>query len=237
MAALLVSGASLPRWPRSVVDGRRSSVSSWPRTVGVELSPEGGGGAAALLPPPPRRVPLLPPRRCLSGPPMASSSEALRGASVLGNTRNVLSRVTLRCFRRSEALSRWAIFRLCQLVLTALSAYADSMSNRTKRAKRTGGRPPGGHAGAAFGGGSGGGGRVGHTVPVDPGYPEGWRDELAVLVERQRKARDREKVLVAQALAAGATWSEIGKALGVSRQTAHRKYRGLSVEVRRRVAG
>ena len=66
---------------------------------------------------------------------------------------------------------------------------------------------------------------------VPPGYPDDWRARLRAEVDRARRSKLAERDLVAQALAAGATWSGIARELGVSRQTAHRKYRSLRVTV------
>lgn len=64
------------------------------------------------------------------------------------------------------------------------------------------------------------------------GYPEfGWREELRRL-ERDRIAlAKRENEIAAQALAAGCTFSELARAMGVTRQAAHRRFRHLRPQV------
>lgn len=65
-------------------------------------------------------------------------------------------------------------------------------------------------------------------VVVEAGYPAlGWREELAALDVRRAKIERRQVELVAQALAAGASFSEIARALGKSRQAVHSQYRRL----------
>lgn len=65
------------------------------------------------------------------------------------------------------------------------------------------------------------------TVLVEPGYPDAWRLDLHNVRIRRQKLQARERELVAQALAAGATWSAIGHVLGMSRQSAHSRFRNL----------
>ncbi len=52
------------------------------------------------------------------------------------------------------------------------------------------------------------------------------RETTAALAELEQ-ARDRE---IARAVHHGATWAQVGEALGVSAQSAHRKYRWLRWE-------
>ncbi len=66
---------------------------------------------------------------------------------------------------------------------------------------------------------------------VEPGYPDEWRIRLHNETVRMKRASVQQRELVAQALAAGATWTEIAKVLQVSRQSAHRRFRMLSVQV------
>jgi len=57
--------------------------------------------------------------------------------------------------------------------------------------------------------------------------------EHAEAIERLGSQRERE---VARALYHGATWCEIGDALGVTTQSAHRKYRWLTYDPQSRQA-
>lgn len=80
------------------------------------------------------------------------------------------------------------------------------------------------------------GGRPPHgylSVVVDPGYPGlGWREDVAA-IERQRvELVKREREIIGQALAAGVTLSEVGRALGISRQSAWKRFGFLRAEVR-----
>lgn len=71
------------------------------------------------------------------------------------------------------------------------------------------------------------------VVPVEPGYPElGWRGELAALDAKRLKIQARQNVIVAQALAAGVTYSEVARALGKSRQAVHAQFRRLRPTIR-----
>jgi DNA-directed RNA polymerase specialized sigma24 family protein len=51
--------------------------------------------------------------------------------------------------------------------------------------------------------------------------------ELAAVAEAKRMLSGREEVAVRRARHLGLSWSEIGTLLGVTRQTIHRKYRGV----------
>ena len=51
--------------------------------------------------------------------------------------------------------------------------------------------------------------------------------ELRSVEEAKRELALREKVAVRRARHAGLSWAEIGTFLGVTRQTVHRKYRGV----------
>jgi transcriptional regulator of acetoin/glycerol metabolism len=61
-------------------------------------------------------------------------------------------------------------------------------------------------------------------VVVAAGYPESWRSRLDDSRRRELRERDRQELLVAQAVAAGATFTEVAKALGISRQAAHKRF-------------
>lgn len=76
-------------------------------------------------------------------------------------------------------------------------------------------------------------------VMVEPGYPDEWRVRLHNVKVRRHRLLDEERRLVGQALAAGATWSEVARALGVSRQSAHQRFRDLqpSVQTGQEIAG
>ncbi len=65
------------------------------------------------------------------------------------------------------------------------------------------------------------------AILVQPGYPDEWRLRLHNVVARKLELARQEQVLVLQALAAGATWSEVGRVLGVTRQSAYKRFRGL----------
>ena len=82
-------------------------------------------------------------------------------------------------------------------------------------------RAPGGRASAA-----------GSDLVVDPGYGERWREELARVAGEIRELRELERRLVGQAITAGATWTEVARVLGVTRQTAHQRFRRRIREVR-----
>jgi len=62
---------------------------------------------------------------------------------------------------------------------------------------------------------------------VEPGYPEEWRVRLGRITAQRRRLDEESRLLVAQALGAGASWSCIASALGVARQTAWQRYRHL----------
>lgn len=65
-------------------------------------------------------------------------------------------------------------------------------------------------------------------VEVPTGYPDiGWREEVARLDREMAGARRRQTELVAQALLAGCTYSEVGRVLGCSRQAAYKRFRHL----------
>ncbi|NDL57274.1 helix-turn-helix domain-containing protein [Phytoactinopolyspora mesophila] len=51
-------------------------------------------------------------------------------------------------------------------------------------------------------------------------------DSLRALAELRREVQRREAVLVRRARNDGASWAQIAEALGVSKQSAHRKYGG-----------
>jgi hypothetical protein len=71
------------------------------------------------------------------------------------------------------------------------------------------------------------------VVPVQAGYPEfGWRDELRQVEADRRRLKAREEKIAGQALAAGCTLSELARALGISRQSAHARYARLRPVVR-----
>ena len=65
----------------------------------------------------------------------------------------------------------------------------------------------------------------------DDGHDEGGHPdvvpELAAVAEAKRRLARREEVAVRRARNAGLSWAEIGTLLGVTRQTMHRKYRGV----------
>ena len=70
------------------------------------------------------------------------------------------------------------------------------------------------------------------VVTVAQGYPEfGWRAELRQLEADRRELLARERQIAAQALAAGCTFSELARALGISRQAAHARFRHLRPRV------
>ena len=101
--------------------------------------------------------------------------------------------------------------------------------NRQQRRRATdqpAGRAPGGRVSAA-----GAGTRQPAPLVVDPGYGDRWREELARVASEIRELRELERRLVGQAITAGATWTEVAKVLGVSRQTAHQRFRRRIREV------
>ena len=51
--------------------------------------------------------------------------------------------------------------------------------------------------------------------------------ELAAIAESRRELARREDVAVRRARLQGLSWAEIGTLLGVTKQTIHRKYRGV----------
>jgi DNA-directed RNA polymerase specialized sigma24 family protein len=51
--------------------------------------------------------------------------------------------------------------------------------------------------------------------------------ELAAVAEAKRALSRREEVAVRRARHSGLSWAEIGTLLGVTKQTIHRKYRGV----------
>ena len=51
--------------------------------------------------------------------------------------------------------------------------------------------------------------------------------ELTAVAEAKRELSRREEIAVRRARHAGLSWAEIGVLLGVTRQTMHRKYRGV----------
>lgn len=51
--------------------------------------------------------------------------------------------------------------------------------------------------------------------------------ELAAVAEAKTELARREEVAVRRGRHAGLSWAEIGTLLGVTRQTIHRKYRGV----------
>lgn len=63
------------------------------------------------------------------------------------------------------------------------------------------------------------------TVAVKPGYPGlGWREDVKRIDGEVRRLRARQNEVIAQALAAGVTLTEIGRAFGCSRQTAWKRW-------------
>ena len=52
-------------------------------------------------------------------------------------------------------------------------------------------------------------------------------DDLAAVREARRGLSRREEAAVRRARHAGLSWAEIGTMLGVTKQTIHRKYRGI----------
>lgn len=55
------------------------------------------------------------------------------------------------------------------------------------------------------------------------------RRELAAAAELRRQAERRQDAAVRRARVAGLSWAEIACELGVSKQAAHRKYRGRTL--------
>jgi DNA-directed RNA polymerase specialized sigma24 family protein len=62
------------------------------------------------------------------------------------------------------------------------------------------------------------------SVKESVGGDTGWREELARLDRDIKRRRDRQRELVARVLAAGVTYAEVGRVLGVSRQYAHKRF-------------
>jgi hypothetical protein len=59
--------------------------------------------------------------------------------------------------------------------------------------------------------------------PLDPGQISGL-DELAALVDEQRRLAERQRKLVAELVHVGTGWPRIAAALGVSRQAARQQF-------------
>jgi hypothetical protein len=57
--------------------------------------------------------------------------------------------------------------------------------------------------------------------------PSSSLNKIAVLTKRMAGLEADRKTAIAQAVAAGAPWADIGAALGVSAQAAHRRFRWL----------
>lgn len=71
--------------------------------------------------------------------------------------------------------------------------------------------------------------RVGLTIPVDLSLTEGVVDPLVLLVvlaDGAAKVDDKVEELVAHCRASGKSWTEIGQALGITKQSAWEKYSG-----------
>lgn len=62
---------------------------------------------------------------------------------------------------------------------------------------------------------------------VGSGDDGGVVGELAAVAEAKRELSLREEVAIRKARHAGLSWAEIGTLMGVTKQTIHRKYRGL----------
>jgi DNA invertase Pin-like site-specific DNA recombinase len=68
------------------------------------------------------------------------------------------------------------------------------------------------------------------AVTVPAGYPDiGWREEVGRLEREVIGHRRRQLDLVAQALLAGCTYSEVARVLGCSRQAAYKRFRHLKL--------
>lgn len=63
-------------------------------------------------------------------------------------------------------------------------------------------------------------------VSVDAADGHGPHEALRVAAEARRQAERQQDAAVRRARIAGLTWAEIATHLGVSKQAAHRKYRG-----------
>jgi hypothetical protein len=61
------------------------------------------------------------------------------------------------------------------------------------------------------------------ATPLDPGQISGL-EELAALVDEQRRLAERQCQLVAELVAVGTGWPRIAAALGVSRQAARQQF-------------
>jgi DNA-binding NarL/FixJ family response regulator len=69
-------------------------------------------------------------------------------------------------------------------------------------------------------------GRFLMEVSLDAAYGDDPRRGLQVAAEAHRMAERQQETAVRRARVAGLTWAEIATHLGVSKQAAHRKYRG-----------
>jgi hypothetical protein len=63
-------------------------------------------------------------------------------------------------------------------------------------------------------------------VAIDAADSDDPRHGLRVAAEARRAAERQQDAAVRRARAAGLTWAEVATILGVSKQAAHRKYRG-----------
>lgn len=63
-------------------------------------------------------------------------------------------------------------------------------------------------------------------VSIDAADGPGPQESLRLAAEARRKAETQQAAAVRRARIAGLTWAEIATQLGVSKQAAHRKYRG-----------
>ena len=70
---------------------------------------------------------------------------------------------------------------------------------------------------------------VGMETLVDSASGDDPRRALAAAAEMRREAERLQDAAVRRARVAGLTWSEIADSLGVTKQAAHRKYRGRSL--------
>ena len=92
-----------------------------------------------------------------------------------------------------------------------------SRGRKQQASKRNRGRAPGA-------GGSRTGAAAVRPVPARVAPHAAWRVELGHVVARVRKLRERERELVAEGISAGASWSDVARILGISRQAAWQRF-------------